>query len=180
MELPSYEDFFLKSLDDTDLSQFQCDDKLEHYFKNDAKDTEIELIAKTYFLHHKKIKEPLVGFSISNNAINANIDLDMGIQYNARYKAYPAVLIGRFATHDRYKGTGYGRLVLDLIKNWLITNNKTGCRFIVVDAREDIADFYRKSGFEDYPEESSIPKNKYHYFDLKAYQEQLFRSLKLV
>jgi hypothetical protein len=176
MELPSYEDFYLKSLAETNLALFKCDSKLESFFKNDAKDTEEELIAKTYFLHNKDIIEPLVGFCISNNAINANIDLDMGIQHNARYKAYPAVLIGRFATHDKHSGYGYGKLVLDLIKNWLLTNNKTGCRFIVVDARIEIADFYRKSGFEDYPEDSNIPNNKYLYFDLKAYQEQLLRS----
>ncbi|TGM30474.1 N-acetyltransferase [Leptospira levettii] len=178
MELPSYEDFFLKSIQESNLDLFKCDQSLESYFKNDAIDTEIEIIAKTYFLHKYGVGEPLVGFSISNNAISANIDLDMGIQYNARYKAYPAVLIGRFATHNNPSGKGYGKLVLDLIKNWLITNNKTGCRFVVVDARKDIADFYRKSGFEDYPEESNIPNNKYLYFDLKAYQEQLLRSLK--
>ncbi|WP_367899161.1 GNAT family N-acetyltransferase [Leptospira sp. WS58.C1] len=175
MELPSYEDYYLKSIFDTDLEKFQCDSRLESYFKEDAKDTETELIAKTYFLHKQSAANPLVGFSISNNAINANIDLDMGIVHKARYKTYPAVLIGRFATHKDYLGQGYGLLALDLIKNWFITNNKTGCRFIVVDSRKDALDFYAKAGFEEYPEESPNVNNKFLYFDLKAYQEQMRR-----
>ncbi|MDF3822925.1 GNAT family N-acetyltransferase [Leptospira sp. 96542] len=177
MHLPSYEEYFLKSIFETDLELFKCDPKLEDYFRNDAKDTEVELIAKTYFLHKSSLNDPLVGFSISNNAINATIELDMGIHYKAQYKTYPAVLIGRLATHNEHTGLGYGRLVLDLLKNWFITNNKTGCRFLVVDARSDAVEFYKKSGFEDYPEESPNSKNKYLFFDLKAYQEQIQRQV---
>lgn len=176
MELPSFGNFCFKSIFETDLNLFTCDPRLESYFRNDAKDTETELIAKTYFLHSTSISEPLVGFSISNNVINANIDLDMGIHYNTRYKTYPAVLIGRLATHTKYTGCGHGKLVLDLIKNWFITNNKTGCRFIVVDARSEAVGFYVRSGFEEYPEGTNRSGNKYMYFDLKAYQEQMRRE----
>lgn len=102
MELPSYEEYYLKSIFDTSIERFKCDSKLETYFKEDAKDTETELIAKTYFLHKRSISDPLV-------------------------------------------------------------------------SRKEALEFYRKAGFEDYPVDSANTDNKFLYFDLKAYQEQMRR-----
>lgn len=85
MELPSFGDFYLKSIFNTDLGKFTCDKDLERYFKEHAKDNEEELTAKTYFLHKDEIEEPLVGFSLSNNAIKTSIDIENLIVPNARH-----------------------------------------------------------------------------------------------
>ncbi len=161
MKLPEFEDFYLKSIHDTDLKAFHCDPKLQGFFHNDALDSEDELITKTYFLHHKSVKEPLVGFSLSNNAIEACTDLDMTITSNSQYRVYPAVLIGRFATHQNHLGKSYGGLAIDLIKSWFITKNKTGCRFLIVDPDLKLYHFIRNVIF------SSIPNKvtpKLHYY----------------
>lgn len=173
MDLPEFENFYLKSLSDTDLSRFQCDPKLQDFFTNDAIDSEEELITKTYFLHHKDIEEPLVGFSLSNNAIEACSELDMSITSTSHYRVYPAVLIGRLATHLNHTGKYYGIMAIDLIKSWFITNNKTGCRFLIVDSRSEATSFYEKCGFEMYPEQRKDSKTELLFFDLKAFELEL-------
>ncbi len=177
MDLPEFGEFSLRPLDEIGLSLFSCDDELEAYFQNDALDTEDELISKHYFLYKEGITEPIVGFSISNNCITACYDIDQTISYNAQHKAYPSILIGKFATHSKHIGNGYGKTALDLIKAWFITNNKTGCRFIIVDSRKDAVDFYKKCDFEEYPASSSRTETELLYFDLRAFQISMKRAL---
>ena len=65
-------------------------------------------------------------------------------------RSYPAVLIGRLGVSIRYKQKGIGKELMDFIKSWFIdSNNKTGCRFIVVDSyNEEIPlHYYQKNGF---------------------------------
>ncbi|EQA38687.1 acetyltransferase (GNAT) domain protein [Leptospira inadai serovar Lyme str. 10] len=177
MELPSYKDYFLKPISETNLELFQCDSELESYFKLDAQDSESELISKNYFLHCNGIEEPLVGFCLSNSAINTVLEFRQIIPHNTQYKAYPAVLIGRFATHSKYQGNGFGKIVLGLLKSWFITNNKTGCRFLIVDARKEAVNFYKNSGFEDYPEQPPDSNNILMYFDLKDFQLEVRKRI---
>ncbi|GAB4425529.1 MAG: GNAT family N-acetyltransferase [Turneriella sp.] len=161
--------FSIRSLAETDLEKFVCDEKLLSFFHEDAQDTEDELIAKTYFLHHETIQEPLVGFCVSNSAIQATNDLNMTLPDNVHHKSYPAVLLGKLATHSRYTGKKYGQWVIEFLKIWFITQNKTGCRYLVADSLPDAVGFYSKCGFEEFPVQNS-QKTKLMFFDLKAYE----------
>ena len=63
-----------------------------------------------------------------------------------------AVLIGRLGVSSEYcgKGLNIGSQILDFLKGWFRSfDNKTGCRFIVVDAynNEKTLHFYEKNGF---------------------------------
>ena len=62
---------------------------------------------------------------------------------------YPAVKIGRFGVNKEFQGKGlhWGSEALDFIKRWMITDNKTGCCFITVDAYAAAVEFYLKNGF---------------------------------
>lgn len=62
---------------------------------------------------------------------------------------YPAVKIGRFGVNRAYRHTDshWGSRTLDFIKYWMITENKTGCCFITVDAYAIAVGFYMKNGF---------------------------------
>lgn len=161
--------FSIRSLQETDLDKFVCDEKLLSFFREDAQDTEDELIAKTYFLHHETIQEPLVGFCVSNSAIQATNDLNMTLPDNVHHKSYPAVLLGKLATHSRYTGKKYGQWVIEFLKIWFITQNKTGCRYLVADSLPDAVGFYAKCGFDEFPVQKSS-KTKLMVFDLKAYE----------
>jgi len=171
MELPKNKDYSLRGISDIDLSQFDCADKdLNIFFRENAKDNEEELVSKTYFLTKSDDKFPLVAFCVSNAEIRTNSDFDMVISPQSQYETYPAVRIGRFATHKDHKKKGLGHLAMNLIKTWFITSNKTGCRFIIVDARktEEAQKFYNTNGFEDYPEQNNKEKTILKYFDLKT------------
>ncbi len=173
MNLPVFEDFRLRPLSSVNLDLFKCDAKLRHFFVEQARESEDELITKTYFLCRDTIEEPLVGFSLSNTAIEACMELNMAISNSSQYRIYPAVLIGRFATHEDHLRQGYGRLAVDLIKTWFITENKTGCRFIVVDSRPDSTPFYLSCDFEYYPVQRHQSRTELLFFDLKAFKRGL-------
>ena len=66
-----------------------------------------------------------------------------------RMRRFPAVLIGRLATNKLFAGKGIGTAVMNFIKNWFRYNNKTGCRFIIVDAynSESTLHYYQKNEF---------------------------------
>ena len=71
---------------------------------------------------------------IANSARNR---LQRSITNEKRGINYPAVLIGRLGVSSEYRGRGLniGSQILDFIKGWFrSSDNKTGCRFIVVDA----------------------------------------------
>lgn len=66
---------------------------------------------------------------------------------------YPAVLIGRLGISSEYRGKGLniGSQILDFLKGWFRSfDNKTGCRFIAVDAynNKKTLHFYEKNGFK--------------------------------
>lgn len=161
-------DYAIRSLAESNLADFQCEENLLKFFREDALDTETELIAKTYFLHHVNHSEPLVGFCVSNSAIRANTEVDMTLPDNVRHNAYPAVLIGKFATHSKFTGKGLGQRVLEFLKVWFVTQNKTGCRYLMADSVPESVGFYAKCGFEQFP----VQRGKdtvLMFFDLKAF-----------
>ncbi len=66
---------------------------------------------------------------------------------------FPAVLIGRLGVSSAYQGKGMriGSQIIDYVKDWFRSSeNKTGCRFIVVDAynNEKTLHFYERNGFK--------------------------------
>lgn len=168
--------FSIRSLGESKLADFHCAGNLLKFFQNDAADTEEELIAKTYFLHHTDFQEPLVGFCVSNSAIRANKDVDMTLPDNVRHGAYPAVLIGKFATHTKFAGRDFGRRAIGFLKAWFVTQNKTGCRYLVADSVSESVGFYQKCGFERFPVQNSS-ETILMFFDLKAYEIAFGRSI---
>ena len=66
-------------------------------------------------------------------------------------KDYPAVLIGRLGVSEKYKGLHIGSDTIEFIKYWFIDPfNKTGCRFVIVDAYNSpqTISFYINNGFK--------------------------------
>ena len=68
-------------------------------------------------------------------------------------RTYPAVLLGRLGVAESYKGKEFfvGQQIMNYLKSWFIDDdNKTGCRFLVVDAynRKDVLDFYERNKFK--------------------------------
>ena len=117
---------------------------------------------------------PIAYFSLSNDNLSAEL-FDSKTNFNRlrkrfvnekRRKHFPAIKIGRFAVDLAYESSGVGRYLISLIKSSTITNQKSGCRFITVDAYNNAVGFYAKNGFvmvNDFnPERDTQPM----YFDL--------------
>jgi len=132
---------------------------LDDFFRNDALKYKKELLGKTYcFVSKADENEIIAMFTISNDSIRVDIipnsrgrRVNKQIPYEKRMRRYPAVLIGRLGVNVKYRHLGIGTQILNFIKSWFIDDqNKTSCRFLVVDAYNNKAllDFYEYNGFE--------------------------------
>jgi GNAT superfamily N-acetyltransferase len=160
-----------------------CNDDLDEYFREDSKTGAKDLIAVTYAV---EISGKVIAFfTVSNDAIRSEDTTNQrfkNIRKNLSpstrgYLSMPAVKIGRFATAKDYQRQGIGTQILDFIKMWFTKNNKTGCRFIIVDAanNENTLEFYEKNEFEFLPpsKKKKNEKTRLMYFDLMLFKEQL-------
>lgn len=118
-------------------------------------------------------------FSLSNDRISLS-DFDSKTKYNRfsrrfnnhkRLKSYPAVKIARLGVDISLKGLGIGGKALDFIKRYFVADNKTGCRFITVDAYAAAVPFYLRNGFIPLNEEDIDESTRLLYFDLRDLDE---------
>ncbi|MDR0893782.1 MAG: hypothetical protein LBN06_00535 [Prevotellaceae bacterium] len=115
---------------------------------------------------------------------NAKNRLQRHIVNPKRGRSYPAVLIGRLGVNCNFQGKFYhvGSQLMTFIKEWFRhEDNKTGCRFLVVDAYNDprVLHYYESNGFAPLHKSEDDEKGYYDiakeellktrlmYFDLK-------------
>jgi GNAT superfamily N-acetyltransferase len=140
---------------------FICDDiDLCDFFAKDFIKYNQDLFGKTYcFTLDENPRTIVCAFTIANDSIKAQLipkfdrnRLTRKVANQKRgLKSYPAVLIGRLGVTTEFEGKGIGRELMDFIKSWFIdSNNKTGCRFLVVDSynKEHPIRYYMKNGFK--------------------------------
>ena len=141
---------------------FSCQDSdLDEFFARDAFLYDAELLGKTYAWINTADPKLILGLiTLANDSVKAKLmagtarnRLQRSVTNAKRGMSYPAVLIGRLGVSAYYRGKGYniGSQILDFIKGWFRSKeNKTGCRFIVVDAynNERTLHFYAKNGFK--------------------------------
>ena len=74
--------------------------------------------------------------------------------------------ICRLGIDNSLRGKGIGSMLLDFIKYFFIENNKTGCRFLTVDAYNNVIRFYRNNNFKHLKEQEEDKITSSLYFDL--------------
>lgn len=162
---------------DDDRPDFDCGDAdLNEFFFKDSKEGSVKLISVTYAVEKDN---KLVGFfCVSNDAIRRGDTSNSKfkkIRREIKYSSMPSVKIGRLATALDYQSKGLGTEILDLIKMWFTEANKTGCRFIIVDAinTTKTLEFYKKNGFQFLDSHSASRKDdtRLMYFDLLTFSE---------
>jgi len=150
------ENFLMFKLNsDTNLKPFKCsDDDLNGFLYDDALNFHNQKLATTYILENED--STVAYFSLLNDKISVT-DLDRRklkdlfnkrFPYRKRLNHYPAVKLGRLAVSEEFVNMGLGRDILRLIKTLFTTNNRTGCRFITVDAYSVAFPFYEKNSFK--------------------------------
>jgi GNAT superfamily N-acetyltransferase len=143
---------------------FSCGDgeherDLNDFFINDSCNYSKQLLGKSYCFRLDENPEIIVcAFTVSNDSIKTNEitkplrnKLARAVPQPKRMRRYPAVLIGRLGVNVKFPDKGIGTALLEFIKYWFIhPENKTGCRYIVVDSYNEAhpMNFYTKNGFD--------------------------------
>jgi GNAT superfamily N-acetyltransferase len=189
------QDCYMVKLDNEVLSNcnpFSCGDAdLDDFFANDAIAYENDKMGKTYCWLLKCDITKIVGMiTLANAGIQTTHlknhpkrKLNDHIAYNKRGRTYPAVLIGRLGVDTQFQGKDFriGAQIMDFIKAWFDgSENKTGCRFVIVDAinNEHTVRYYERNGFRplfpreqdekdfyDIADDESL-RTRMYYFDL--------------
>jgi len=167
---------------DLKIGDFDCGDAdLNEFLRDDAVTYLTELLSVTYLVMDKK---RVAGFfSLSNDKLTCAPDedgtkatwnrLQRTIPNKKRRKSYPAVKVGRLGVCADMQRSGLGRQILDWLKILFLTANRTGCRFITVDAYNNprTIGFYERNDFRFLTPADEKADTRQMYFDLKPFAD---------
>lgn len=159
------------------IKPFDCGDSdLNDFLLNDSKSYLGKFLAVTYILENEH--ETIAFFSLLNDKISQT-EVDSSNQWKKLFRkttgkdfrSHPAVKVGRLGISNSFKGLGVGRSVMDFIKEMFVTNNRTGCRYITIDAYRESLPFYEKNDFRYLTQKDTESSTRLMYFDLLALME---------
>ena len=161
-----------KITDPSDLKPFSCDDEeINSFYKQDIIPHAKSLISVSYLF---ETGGKVLGFyCVSNDRVDAKFSkIKYIVPYGKLYGGAPAVKIGRLGVSSEFERQGVGSDILNFIKYSFSNNNKTGCRFIVVDAANmrKVINFYEKNDFKFLTNEDKKSDTRIMYFDLIRYR----------
>ena len=164
---------------DERVKSFDCGDAdLNDFILNESGLYRKALLAVTYVfeadddVNHEHIA---AYFSLANDRVSLT-DFLSKTEFNRfrkhrfvnkkRLKSYPAAKICRLAVNKDLKGQHIGEFLSDFIKSYFLADNKTGCRFLTVDAYAAAIPFYLKQHFVPLTSEDEGSVTRLLYFDL--------------
>lgn len=132
---------------------------LDDFFQHDAPAYSKQMLGKSYCFRLDDNPAVIVcAFTLSNDSIRVDIIpnsrkkiVRKNIPHSKQMRRYPGVLIGRLGINKDFAHCGIGSELMEFIKSWFIdAGNKTGCRFLIVDAyNEEIPlKYYQKNNFK--------------------------------
>lgn len=140
------------------LQDFECgDDDLNDYYRNDSENHRKQLLTQTYCFHRAdhSWEDSLAFVDICNDSLRIK-DLPQKlfstIPESKSYAFYPAIKVTRLGVSVEANRQGIGTKLLNAVKHLFVTDNRTGCRFITVDAynSEKVLNFYKcRNDFEE-------------------------------
>lgn len=125
---------------------------LKTFLQRHAHKYEVQSLARTYAAFTPDPKRvvayiTLVCGEIVTDKSDQDILLDPELDFN--YRHYPAVKIARLAVGQAYRRGGLGRTLVNLALGQAkrIICPTVGCRFVVVDSKQESLIFYERCGF---------------------------------
>ncbi len=160
------------------IEKFDCNDEdLNDFLLNEAGLYRNVLLAVTYVVEDKRSGEVLAYFSLSNDKISIS-DFENKSDFNRfrkhkfvnekRLRSYPAAKIGRLAISKSIQNQSIGTYLLEFIEDYFIIDNKSGCRFITVDAYFNAIPFYIKNNYQFLNNDDEDKRTRVMYFDLAS------------
>lgn len=166
---------------DENVSSFDCgDEDLNDFILNESQLYRKAKLAVSYVIEDKATMKVVGFFSLANDRVSVS-DFENKTEFNRfrkkrfvndkRMKSYPAAKICRLGIDVSVKGMSLGTFILDFIKSYFVIDNKTGCRFLTVDAYVNAIPFYKKNGFVPLNQDSDDIHTRLLFFDLDAIDE---------
>ena len=160
------------------VKAFDCGDKdLNDFILNRAPEFQKHLLAVSYACVDVDDASKVYAYcSLANDKVAMGDFKDktefnrfrkkQGFPNEKRLKSYPAVKLCRLGVDESARGNQIGTTVLNYIKAMFFFDNKTGCRFLTVDAYLNAVPFYEKNGFRFMNAEDDDPHTRLMYYDL--------------
>lgn len=174
-----------------EVSLFDCGDKdLNEFFHDDAWDYKRHLLAETYLFYPTALfetdnRKPIAYISLCNDCIQLTrgqrknelkcffkAAIKKGLPYEKqRLHSFPAVKIARLGVQKEYCRGGIGTHLLNMVKRMFLTENRTGCKFLTVDAynKEETLNFYLKNQFDFLWDKKKEDPTRIMWFDLSRF-----------
>lgn len=158
------------------IESFDCGDAdLNDFILHESPFYRKALLAVSYILEHKTTHKVIAYFTLANDRVSLT-DFRSNTEFNRfrrrrfvnekRLRSYPAAKICRLGVDVSMRGEGIGTFLLDFIKSFFVVDNKTGCRFLTVDAYQAAIPFYYKNHFVPLNENEEDTQTRLLYFDL--------------
>ena len=155
---------------------------MNDFILNESHHYQKTLFSVTYVYEHINNGEIIGYFSLANDRVSLT-DFENKTEFNRfrrsrfvnekRIKSYPAVKICRLGIKKDYHGKGIGSILLYFIKSYFLEENKSGCRFITVDAYHDAIPFYKNNDFQYLRKDEYDIVTRLLYFDLNDIVEEI-------
>jgi GNAT superfamily N-acetyltransferase len=170
------DDWVLKSVVDLSICKsFDCgDDDLNEYFHVDVIWHKEELLTQTYWLHERRAPTLVLALlDFCNDAVQLKkVQYPLDLDQRIHYPFIPAVKLTRLGVAKQFQGNNIGTHALNMVKKLFTTDNRTGCRFITVDAYNHprVIKFYAQNGFNPFTEKDKDRNTRSLFFDLKRFK----------
>jgi GNAT superfamily N-acetyltransferase len=165
------------------------DEHIDKFFHSEFMDYDRQMLGKSYCFVSRQEPRIAAAFTVANSSVRVDNmpkskrnKLNRKIPFSKQRSQYPAVLIAQLAVFDDYRGRNLGEEVLNFIKSWFIDPlNKTGCRYIVVDAVNNpkVLQFYLDNGF-DFIFSSDLEEMQYMSKAVQIDEADLYRETRLM
>jgi GNAT superfamily N-acetyltransferase len=138
------EDLEIEKLAVAPSDDFACPrhEQTEYFVKHAWADQQ-QSVSVTYVL---RFKGQLVGYvTLTMDEIPlAKLERPEGVGFSR----LPAVKLAQMGVHKDFNGSGFGQeLVTFAVLTALELREKVGCRYVTLDAKGDLVDWYKKQGF---------------------------------
>jgi GNAT superfamily N-acetyltransferase len=159
---------------------------LNDYFSKDAIEARNLMTCETFALTHWDIPEAVVGLvSVCNDVVEVK-KLRLFPQFQntpeakLTYREWPAVKIARLAVRKEVQGKNIGTHMINLLKTLFVTENRTGCRIMTVDAynKPRVLHFYERNEFQFLTEKDKHKNSRAMWFDLLPWRNTVNQAIK--
>jgi len=152
--------------DNTHLFNNDTSNNFKDYYLDHSESDHSQLYTLSYELYYDNI---FIGYLSLSNVHMSSEPLGTGYIHNY----IPSVYLQYFAIFKDFRGKGHGSYFISMLKEHLVFNSLSSCRFIIADSLLQSKDFYEKNGFNELSDDHTRPRELIlecettrYYFDL--------------